>query len=130
MKNTIRIGTRGSRLALSQANWVADRLREAHGQDFVAELVILITRGDKLQHLALAKLDDKGFFTKEIEQALIDGRVDVAVHSLKDLPSEQPEGLDLAAIPVRRIRPTCYCSVGITAPIRGFRVDSASGRAQ
>ena len=65
------------------------------------ELVILKTKGDKLQHLSLAKLDDKGFFTREIEQALLDGRVDLAVHSLKDLPSEQPAGLALAAIPER-----------------------------
>ncbi|MEE2750231.1 MAG: hydroxymethylbilane synthase [Myxococcota bacterium] len=101
MNTTIRIGTRGSRLALAQANWVSDRLREAHGDELVTELVIVKTRGDKLQHLALAKLDDKGFFTKEIEQALLDGRIDVAVHSLKDLPSEQPPGLELAAIPVR-----------------------------
>ncbi len=97
----IRIGTRGSQLALAQAQWTAQSLREAHGDAVEPELVILKTRGDKLQHLALAKLDDKGFFTREIEQALLDGSVDLAVHSLKDLPSEQPPGLALAAIPER-----------------------------
>ena len=101
MKTTIRIGTRGSRLALAQADWVAQCLRDSHGSDLAVERVIVKTRGDKLQHLALAKLDDKGFFTKEIEQALLDGRIDVAVHSLKDLPSEQPPGLALAAVPQR-----------------------------
>ncbi len=97
----IRIGTRGSQLALAQARWTAQRLRDAHGDAVEPELVVLKTRGDKLQHLALAKLDDKGFFTREIEQALMDGSVDLAVHSLKDLPSEQPPGLALAAIPER-----------------------------
>ena len=97
----IRIGTRGSQLALAQARWTAQRLRDAHGDAVEPELVVLKTRGDKLQHLALAKLDDKGFFTREIEEALLDGSVDLAVHSLKDLPSEQPPGLALAAIPER-----------------------------
>jgi hydroxymethylbilane synthase len=98
----IRIGTRGSRLARWQAEWVADRLRELHpGLD--VELVEIRTQGDRDRNTPLAAMatGGAGLFTKEIQRAVIDGSVDVAVHSLKDLPTQGPAGLILAAVPVR-----------------------------
>jgi hydroxymethylbilane synthase len=92
------IGSRGSQLALWQANWVKARL-EARGRD--CRIEIIKTTGDKITDVPLAKVGTKGLFTKEIEEALLDGRVDLAVHSLKDLPTVLPEGLQLAAIPPR-----------------------------
>ena len=94
----IRIGTRGSRLALWQAHFVQAELKR-HGLE--SELEIIKTQGDRVQHLGFDKLEGKGFFTKEIEDALLDGRVDCAVHSLKDLPTAQPDGLVLAALSYR-----------------------------
>ncbi|WP_116124725.1 hydroxymethylbilane synthase [Lewinella sp. IMCC34183] len=94
----IRIGTRGSRLALWQAHFVQAELRK-HGIE--SELEVIKTQGDRVQHLGFDKLEGKGFFTKEIEDALLEGRVDCAVHSLKDLPTNQPEGLVLAALSYR-----------------------------
>lgn len=95
---TLRIATRGSRLALYQAKLVG---RLLSGLDVDSELVILKTQGDKQQHLSFDKIEGKGFFTKEIEDALLDNRADIAVHSLKDLPTTSPDGLILAAIPDR-----------------------------
>ena len=93
----VRIGTRGSRLALWQANHVAERLRCCFpGHDF--EIVVIKTKGDKILDVALSKIGDKGLFTKEIELALLRGEVDIAVHSLKDLPTVLPEGTRLAAV--------------------------------
>lgn len=94
----LRIGTRGSKLALWQSQWVARQL-EALGER--CETVIIRTRGDKITDVALAKIGGKGLFTKEIEEALLAGQVDLAVHSLKDLPTELPEGLVLGAVPTR-----------------------------
>lgn len=96
----IRIATRRSRLALAQANWVAEQLRAAHA-GLEVELREYVTRGDVVQDVALNKVGSKGVFTREIEQALLAGEADLAVHSMKDLPSEMPEGLRLAAVPVR-----------------------------
>jgi hydroxymethylbilane synthase len=92
------IGTRGSDLALTQARWVAGQL-SALGVD--TRIEVIRTQGDEMQHLSFDKLEGKGFFTKEIEDALLDGKVDLAVHSLKDLPTESPAGLAIAAIPQR-----------------------------
>jgi len=94
----VRIGTRGSRLARWQAEWVQARLADTGVR---AEIVVLKTRGDAEVDRPLHELEGKGFFTKEIEEALLDGRIDVAVHSLKDLPTTLPAGLDLGAVPVR-----------------------------
>lgn len=91
------IGTRGSALALWQARFVASTI-ETHHPDIQVELLIIKTRGDKILDVPLATIGGKGLFTKEIEDALLDGRVDLAVHSLKDLPTELPEGLGLAAV--------------------------------
>lgn len=94
----MKIGTRGSQLARWQAEWVRTRLVE-NGVD--AELVVIKTRGDAEVDRPLHELEGKGFFTKEIEDALLDGRIDVAVHSLKDLPTSLPPGLALGAVPLR-----------------------------
>jgi hydroxymethylbilane synthase len=91
----VKIGTRGSQLARWQAEWIRSRLGNA------AEIVVIKTQGDAEVDRPLHELEGKGFFTKEIEEALLDGRIDVAVHSLKDLPTTLPEGLALAAIPAR-----------------------------
>lgn len=100
MKRTVRIGTRGSTLAVWQAGWVKQRL-EAHWPDLRVELVPITTSGDRIQHVSLARIGGKGLFVKEIEQALLAGRVDLAVHSVKDLPAELPPGLGLSTIPER-----------------------------
>ncbi len=92
----IRIGTRGSELAMWQANHVADLL----GRENV-EIIVIKTQGDRIQNVSFDKMEGKGFFTKEIEEALLEKRIDLAVHSLKDLPTENPEGLTIAAVPER-----------------------------
>ena len=97
---TITIGTRGSQLALWQANWVKDALRRHH-PDLTVELVIIKTKGDKILDVPLAKVGGKGLFVKEIEEALLDGRIDLAVHSMKDMPADIPGGLCIGAIPER-----------------------------
>jgi hydroxymethylbilane synthase len=97
---TVRIATRGSALALWQAEWVKAQLI-AREPGLTVELVILKTRGDKIQDRALSEVGGKGLFVKEIEEALLDGRAEVAVHSMKDLPGEIPEALMVAAMPER-----------------------------
>lgn len=94
----IRIGTRGSQLARWQADWVAARLRE---RDVEVELVMITTRGDQQTGDSIGSLGGTGLFTKEIQRALLDERIDLAVHSLKDLPTEAVVGLSLAAVPPR-----------------------------
>jgi hydroxymethylbilane synthase len=103
------IASRGSQLALWQARWVADQLSTA---GHPCRIEIIKTTGDKITDVPLAKVGTKGLFTKEIEEALLDGRADLAVHSLKDLPTELPEGLVLVAVP-RREDP-CDAVVGRT----------------
>jgi hydroxymethylbilane synthase len=99
MPNLI-IGSRGSKLALWQSNWVKDRLEEIY-EGLVVSIEVVKTTGDKLTEASLAQIGGKGVFTKEIEEALLDHRVDLAVHSLKDLPTTLPEGLRIAAITER-----------------------------
>ena len=94
--DVIRIGTRGSKLALAQAHWVGRKLEEGTG--LRVEIVAITTRGDRFLDLPVTALSGKGIFVKEIEEALLRGEIDLAVHSLKDLPSEFPRGLGLAAI--------------------------------
>jgi len=98
------IGTRGSRLALWQAYYTQDRLKEI---GIESELKIIKTKGDKIQHLSFDKIEGKGFFTKEIEDALLNDEVHLAVHSMKDMPTTQPEGLCLAAISYREDPADC-----------------------
>lgn len=97
---TLKIGTRGSKLALVQSRWIEKRLRESHNE-LEVELVVIKTTGDRDQKSALSKFSGKGIFTKEIEAELLAGSIDLAVHSLKDLPTELPEGLSLAPPPTR-----------------------------
>jgi hydroxymethylbilane synthase len=92
------IGSRGSQLALWQARWIQARL-ESMGQQ--CQVQIIHTTGDKITDVALSKVGTKGLFTKEIEEALLAGTIDLAVHSLKDMPTELPAGLTLSAIPER-----------------------------
>ncbi len=94
------IGTRGSQLALWQANWVKSALEQKYPNLFVA-LSIIKTKGDKILDVPLAKVGGKGLFVKEIEDKLLGGGIDLAVHSMKDMPGEIPEGLEIGAIPVR-----------------------------
>jgi hydroxymethylbilane synthase len=94
----MRIGTRGSALALWQANWVADRLREIGA---TVELVEITTSGDRDQSDPILEMNQQGVFTKEVQAAVLNGEADIAVHSLKDLPTETVAGLLLAAVPQR-----------------------------
>ena len=103
----LRIGSRGSQLALWQANHIAALLKE-RGHE--VELEIIKTTGDKIAEVALAKVGTKGMFTKEIEEALAEGRVDLAVHSLKDLPTELSAGFEIAAITKRENPRDVFCS--------------------
>ncbi|MBI2841782.1 MAG: hydroxymethylbilane synthase [Armatimonadetes bacterium] len=96
----ITIGSRGSALALTQTKWVAEKI-QLHNPDIETRIEIIRTKGDKILDTPLAKIGDKGLFVKEIELALVDGRIDLAVHSMKDLPSEMTEGLVIGAVPAR-----------------------------
>lgn len=100
MRKTIRIGTRRSALALWQANWVKDQL-EQRWPGLTVELMPVQTAGDKIQNIALSRIGGKGLFVKEIEEALLAGRVDLAVHSVKDVPADLLDGLTLSVIPQR-----------------------------
>ena len=100
MTDVIRIGSRGSRLALIQSEWVRDELMRLH-PGLRVEIEVIQTKGDKLLDAPLAKLGDKGLFTKELETAMLDGRTDMAVHSAKDMPTAVPDGLAIVAFTAR-----------------------------
>jgi hydroxymethylbilane synthase len=126
----LRIGSRGSQLALWQANHISTLLR-ARGH--AVEIEIIHTTGDKITDVALAKVGTKGMFTKEIEEALAAGRVDLAVHSLKDLPTELPPGFEIAAITERQDPRDAFCSrqySKIEDLPQGARVGTSSLRRQ
>ncbi|MBU2644905.1 hydroxymethylbilane synthase [bacterium] len=97
MIKKIRIATRASKLALWQSNWVKSCLEEGF-PDLVVELIHLKTKGDKILDVPLAKIGGKGLFVKELETALLENKADIAVHSLKDVPTEFPEGLEISVI--------------------------------
>ena len=103
MKEKIIIGTRSSKLALWQAHHIADCLRNQY-QGLIVEIKHIMTTGDKILDVPLAKIGGKGLFTKELEVAMLSGEIDLAVHSLKDMPTVLPEGLILAAI-TKRVDP-------------------------
>lgn len=126
----LRIGSRGSQLALWQANHIASLLRE---RGHAVDLQIIKTTGDKITDVALAKVGTKGMFTKEIEEALAAGHVDLAVHSLKDLPTELPPGFEIVAITKREnpldVFVSKHCS-SIDDLLRRARVGTSSLRRQ
>lgn len=99
----IKIGSRGSNLALTQTKWVAQQIEALH-ETLETEIVIIKTKGDKILDVALDKIGDKGLFVKELEDALFEKRIDFAVHSMKDLPSEMTPGLLIADTPLRADR--------------------------
>jgi hydroxymethylbilane synthase len=99
-KDAMTIGTRGSKLALWQAHWVQSAIQNLQ-LDMSVEILVIKTKGDKILDVPLAKVGGKGHFVKEIEDALLDGRIDLAVHSMKDMPAVLPGGLCIGAIPER-----------------------------
>lgn len=94
------IGSRGSLLAMTQSNWVRERIKSFR-PEFDVQINKISTSGDKITDVALAKIGGKGLFTKEIENELLSGGIDLAVHSMKDLPTELPQGLKIGAVPLR-----------------------------
>src|SRR5437899_10035384 len=132
----LRIGTRGSPMALHQTALVRDRLVAAH-PDLAApdavEIVTIHTTGDRVQDRRLAEIGGKGLFTKEIDQALIDGHIDLAVHSLKDVETWLPEGLEIACVLPRDDPRDALLSVqasSLAALPQGARIGTASLRRQ
>src|SRR5581483_2504634 len=126
----LRIGSRGSQLALWQANHISALLRD-RGHE--VEIEIIKTTGDKITDVALAKVGTKGMFTKEIEEALAEARVDLAVHSLKDLPTELPHGFEIAAITERQDPRDAFCSrrfASVDDLPNGARIGTSSLRRQ
>lgn len=130
----VRIATRGSRLALWQAHWVRDALER---QGCGCELVVVETQGDR-QMVAFSAMQGQGFFTKAVQDAVLAGEADLAVHSLKDLPSEPFEGLEVTAIPCRAdprdvllVRPVAYDPGGVGVPlVSGACVGTSAARRQ
>src|ERR1700732_5094561 len=126
----LRIGSRGSPIALWQAHHISDLLR---AQGHIVGLEIIKTTGDKITDVALAKVGTKGMFTKEIEEALVDNRIDLAVHSLKDLPTELSADFEIVAITTREDARDVFCSVkfaSIEALPRQANVGTSSLRRQ
>jgi hydroxymethylbilane synthase len=119
------IASRGSQLALWQARWVAGQLNAA---GLGCRIEIIKTTGDKITDVPLAKVGTKGLFTKEIEEALLDGRADLAVHSMKDLPTELPAGLVLAAVPQREDARDAVVGKTLADLALGARVGTSSLR--
>lgn len=119
------IGSRGSQLALWQAHWIQARL-ETLGQQ--CQIEIIKTTGDKITDVALSQVGSKGLFTKEIEEALLSGTIDLAVHSLKDMPTELPVGLTLAAIPEREDPRDALIGHALEDLTKGARVGTGSLR--
>src|SRR5499427_1772816 len=119
------IASRGSQLALWQARWVASQLTAAGHE---CRIEIIKTTGDKITDVPLAKVGTKGLFTKEIEEALLDGSADLAVHSLKDLPTELPPGLVVAATPPREDPRDAVVGMRLADLPQGARVGTSSLR--
>jgi len=124
-KKTLTIGTRGSQLALWQANHIASRLGSL---GVASRIEVIKTTGDHLQTASLVQAGGKGLFTKEIEEALLAGSIDLAVHSLKDLPTETPAGLAIAAIPEREDPRDAVVGLRLSELPGGALVGTSSGR--
>lgn len=105
------VGSRRSKLALTQTNWFIDQMKQA-GAPFEFEVKEIVTKGDQIVDVQLSKVGGKGLFVKEIEQALYDKEIDFAVHSMKDMPSELPEGLVIGCIPPREDARDAFISTG------------------
>ena len=130
--NRVRIGSRGSTLALAQSTWVKQQL-ETHYPDLRVELSIIKTSGDRFVDRPIAAVGGKGVFTKEIEDALLNQTIDLAVHSMKDLPTELPDGLAIVAVPAREdARDVLVTNNGLKLAdlARGARVATGSLRRQ
>jgi len=131
MGHVLRIGTRGSPLARWQADWVAARLGEAHA-DLAVRIETFRTAGDRDRATPLARMPGAGFFVKELEQALLDGRIDLAVHSMKDVPTQVPDGLEIGvAVPERADVRDCLVTpegLALAALPAGATVGSSSPR--
>ena len=130
--NTLRIATRKSPLALWQAEHVRTRLQEAH-PGVAVELITMSTQGDRILDSPLAKIGGKGLFVKELEQGMLAGDADIAVHSMKDVPAELPEGLQIGAILEREDPQDAFVSnryTDIDALPQGARVGTSSLRRQ
>jgi len=129
-KMILKIGTRGSKLALTQSRWVKEKVEEKH-PDVRVELVRIKTTGDKILDSPLSKIGGKGLFVKEIEEALINKSIDMAVHSMKDVPAELPEVLTLSVFPERENPRDAIVSLGnltIDQLSRGAKVGTSSLR--
>ncbi len=101
------VGSRRSKLAITQTKWVISKLKELNpGVEF--EIKEIVTRGDKILDVTLSKVGGKGLFVKEIEDAMLKGDIDMAVHSMKDMPSVLPEGLTIGCIPEREDSSRCH----------------------
>ena len=100
MMRKIIVGSRRSKLALTQTNWVIEQLKQI-GAPFEFEVKEIVTKGDQILHVTLSKVGGKGLFVKEIEQAMLDGKIDFAVHSMKDMPAVLPDGLMIGCVPKR-----------------------------
>jgi hydroxymethylbilane synthase len=138
MAPVVRIGARASKLSRTQSGLVQRAIAAALGArpedaDEVAPLVLITTSGDRIQDRRLLEAGGKGLFVKEIEEALLKGRIDCAVHSLKDMPAEQPQGLVIAAVPEREDPRDAFLSLkhaGFDELPRGARLGTASLRRQ
>jgi hydroxymethylbilane synthase len=132
--SVLRIGTRRSKLALAQSGMMQRAIARALGVEAErVELVEIVTTGDRVQDRRLLEIGGKALFTKEIEEALLDGRVDLAIHSMKDVPAEQPEGLDILAVPLREDAADAFISRDFAAFAdlpTGARLGTASLRRQ
>jgi hydroxymethylbilane synthase len=127
---SFKIGTRGSPLALAQANMTADALRAAHGWgEADVEIIIIHTTGDKVQDRALAEIGGKALWTKELDAALMDGRIDIGVHSMKDVETLLKDGIALAAmLPRADVRERLIGAASIAALPQGAKVGTSSPR--
>ena len=132
LAHELRIGTRGSQLALFQSNWVRERLLQIH-PDLQINLVKIKTTGDRIQNAPLAGIGGKGLFVKEIEEALIQKRIDIAVHSIKDIPTELPAGLHLSAVTKRENPRDVFISkdgASLKDLLQGAKIGTSSLRRQ
>jgi hydroxymethylbilane synthase len=130
MNRSLKIGTRGSKLALWQANWIKSAICSQH-PDISVDLVTIKTKGDKILDVPLAGVGGKGLFVKEIEEALLEKRVDLAVHSMKDMPADLPAGLCIGPVPERENASDILISrndIPLDALPRGARIGTSSLR--